>query len=377
MTTVVQTPPSTNRHKLSGFFGMRPSKSASPSRRSPSPGKLQQNAASKRASVHALPPAAAVSSYRSSPLGQKARPTSTVPMPQPKQSRSSPPPSRSSSYAKSDRTSPPSRRASSGSPLSPTSRSASPMYEPSKGSRLVSNEELQIMISELNNTIAIQRNRLEFASAQLGARDSLIFQFQEHKGQERSSATLSHRNFDLTDVDIEKQLPVEIDEIASLKMETEAKDKTIKALVGQLKEFDAEITRLTAENAMIQSELNQKCAEEKELLQKLDHCSQLVEATRKDTEIAKAELVLKSKKYDSKIAEMSHNLMERDRQLVEIQQEIDFLSAGSDESQGLTLASELKKARLSVSSSTVYSPSSIREAGETGDKDKTHESKSA
>ncbi|KAI8621003.1 hypothetical protein BC830DRAFT_1224955 [Chytriomyces sp. MP71] len=345
MTTAARTPPSTNSRThsrtLSGFFGIGSSRVPPPresSHRSPSPVK---NEALKRASVNTLSVAAAVSSYRSSPLGQKAR-HNTSAVPQMQQSHSSTPPS--SIIRKS------------------------------------TVSHLSLSLAKLNNTIAIQRNRLEFTSTQLEARDSLILKLQGHEVQRSSSPTLSNRDFDLSIADYENQLSQKVDEIASLKMKMATKDKVIQTLVGQLEEFNTEIARQTAENDMIQSELNQKCAEEKELLKQIDQCNSEVAAALKESEIAKAELVLKSNKYESKIADVSYNLLERDRQLFEAQQEIDLLSANTGESQGLSLASELKMARISFSSSTAYSPSSIQggvqETGETGDDEELLETKS-
>ncbi|KAJ3400449.1 hypothetical protein HDU80_006952 [Chytriomyces hyalinus] len=111
---------------------------------------------------------------------------------------------------------------------------------------------LETVICELNNTIAIQRNRLDFTALQLAAKDFLIQELQNTQKQvPQSSAQEEIQKVELEQKEHEATLEFKDEMIADLQAQLRSKD-------SQLQEFHVEMSRQRAENEMLQAELQQQ-----------------------------------------------------------------------------------------------------------------------
>ncbi|KAI8844132.1 hypothetical protein BJ741DRAFT_574044 [Chytriomyces cf. hyalinus JEL632] len=111
---------------------------------------------------------------------------------------------------------------------------------------------LETVICELNNTIAIQRNRLDFTALQLAAKDFLIQELQNSQKQvSQSSAQEEIQKVELEQKEHEATLEFKDEMIADLQAQLRLKDT-------QLQEFHVEMSRQRAENEMLQAELQQQ-----------------------------------------------------------------------------------------------------------------------
>ncbi|KAJ3230324.1 hypothetical protein HDU81_004595 [Chytriomyces hyalinus] len=133
---------------------------------------------------------------------------------------------------------------------SPLTRAQRPESPPKKAvvDAATRQQMLETVICELNNTIAIQRNRLDFTALQLAAKDFLIAELQNsQKPVVQSTAQEEIQKVELEQKEHEATLEFKDGMIADLQAQLRAKDV-------QLQEVHVELTRQRAENEMLQAD---------------------------------------------------------------------------------------------------------------------------
>ncbi|KAI8607762.1 hypothetical protein BC830DRAFT_85216 [Chytriomyces sp. MP71] len=122
----------------------------------------------------------------------------------------------------------------------------------------ITKQMLESVIAELNNTLAIQRSRLEFTTSELDARNLLISELQKAPGLPPNLALAPAQN--TSDLLLELEL---------LKTETAKsigyKNETIDSLRRQLRLKDTSIGNMTSQLAKVKLELDTKLVESQRL----------------------------------------------------------------------------------------------------------------
>ncbi|KAI8621002.1 hypothetical protein BC830DRAFT_1164082 [Chytriomyces sp. MP71] len=194
-----------------------------------------------------------------------------------------------------------------------------PTVAQGKGAHDDSVESQHKTMAELNNTIAIQRSRLDHMSLQLDSQNALIAQLKS--GQ-------AHQTGELT--------PTSETTVMSSTNALEAQRKMNTALKAKVQELHAENVCQRAENQMIHSELQLKNVAEKEMLEKLSLRDKQLEVVSREVcdyresigaqmSQLQFELDKANEQLSAKSAGYENQLQDKNRQITEAQRYIEFL----------------------------------------------------